>query len=415
MLYDRWLQIVGRHADELALISVDGAHHSFRDLAEKAGAVSACCSPVIAGLSDGVQFIIACLSAWRDGQAFVPVENAIPDLDGLPGGIAHVKITSGSCGAPRLVLFESEQIAADADNIVASMNLRRDVPNVAVISMAHSYGFSNLVLPLLLHGIPLVLAKDALPASLQRALAYAPAGVALPAVPAMWKSWHSLGILDREKIQLAISAGAPLTLDLERRVFDDSGIKIHNFLGSSECGGIAYDRTPEPRTDGRLAGSALNNVDLSVSGEGCLVVAGNAVGSGYWPAQEESLSNGKFQTQDLVSIDEDGGIILEGRAGDMINVAGRKVSPSSIEAAIGAIPGVELCLVFGIPSADPERVQEIVAYVRCTVDLAKVRKSLGASLPTWQIPRHWRMDPDLKVSVRGKLSRHDWRQRFLSE
>jgi long-chain acyl-CoA synthetase len=413
MLYERWLKTVDQFADELALIDVNGMHHSFRNLAEKVNEFPACCAPVIAGISDGVEFIIACLSAWRDGQAFVPVEETIPDLDGLPEGIAHVKVTSGSSGVPRLVIFESEQIAADADNIVASMNMRRDVPNVAVISMAHSYGFSNLVLPLLLHGIPLVLAKDALPASLQRALGYAPAGVALPAVPAMWKSWHSLGILNRDKIQLAISAGAPLTLELERSVFDKTGIKIHNFLGSSECGGIAYDRTQEPRTDGRLAGSALENVNLSVSEEGCLLVRDCAVGRGYWPVEESCLGDGKFLTQDLVSFDDGGGVILEGRAGDLINIAGRKVSPSSIEAAIGALQGVELCVVFGIPSADPERVQEIVAYVRGDVDLTDLKKALNSQVPSWQQPRHWRIDPDLKINVRGKISRHEWRERFL--
>ena len=57
---------------------------------------------------------------------------------------------------------------ADAENIVATMGLRPDWPNLGVISLAHSYGFSNLVLPLLLHGIPLILAPVPLPARLMR-------------------------------------------------------------------------------------------------------------------------------------------------------------------------------------------------------------------------------------------------------
>jgi long-chain acyl-CoA synthetase len=40
------------------------------------------------------------------------------------------------------------------------MGLRPDWPNLGVISLAYSYGFSNLVLPLLLHGIPLFLAPS---------------------------------------------------------------------------------------------------------------------------------------------------------------------------------------------------------------------------------------------------------------
>ena len=49
------------------------------------------------------------------------------------------------------------------------MGLRPDWPNLGVISLAHSYGFSNLVLPLLLHGIPLILAPSPLPEAVRQA------------------------------------------------------------------------------------------------------------------------------------------------------------------------------------------------------------------------------------------------------
>ena len=78
---------------------------------------------------------------------------------------------------------------ADAENIVATMGLRADWPNLGVISMAHSYGFSNLVLPLLLHGIPLILAPAPLPEIIRRAAENEPA-ITLAAVPAMWRAWH---------------------------------------------------------------------------------------------------------------------------------------------------------------------------------------------------------------------------------
>ena len=95
---------------------------------------------------------------------------------------------SGSTGAPRGVWFSAEQLQADVDQIVPTMGLRREWPNVGVISLAHSYGFSNLVLPLLLHGIPLILGANALPGTVERLLeVHGP--VTLPAVPAMWRAW----------------------------------------------------------------------------------------------------------------------------------------------------------------------------------------------------------------------------------
>ena len=31
-------------------------------------------------------------------------------------------------------------------------------------------------------------------------------------------------------------------MDLEREIFESTRVKVHNFYGSSECGGIAFDR-----------------------------------------------------------------------------------------------------------------------------------------------------------------------------
>jgi len=41
------------------------------------------------------------------------------------------------------ILGRLKKLAADAENIVATMGLRADWPNLGVISLAHSYGFSN--------------------------------------------------------------------------------------------------------------------------------------------------------------------------------------------------------------------------------------------------------------------------------
>src|SRR5262249_26078651 len=146
---------------------------------------------------------------------------------------------------------------------------------------AHSYGFSNLVLPLLLHGVPLILAGSGLPEVVRRGAAAA-SQVALAAVPALWSTWHEAGAIPANT-GLAISAAAPLPLILERQIFEKYGLKVHNFYGSTECGGIAYDATTEPRKDETCAGLALKNVQLSIDEGGCLVVRSGAAGEIYWP------------------------------------------------------------------------------------------------------------------------------------
>src|SRR5207302_5013387 len=116
-------------------------------------------------------FILDVLQAWRSGQIVCPLEPGQPRparVGGISRDIVHLKSTSATTGAPRLVAFTGEQLMADARNIVQTMGLRPDWPNLGIISLAHSYGFSNLILPLLLHGIPLILVGTALPEALRQ-------------------------------------------------------------------------------------------------------------------------------------------------------------------------------------------------------------------------------------------------------
>ena len=205
-----------------------------------------------------------------------------PELDHLPpDSIVHLTTTSATTGDPRLVAFTESQIAADPANLVPAMGMRRDWPNLAAISLCHSYGFSNLVLPLLLHGIPLILARSALPEALMRT-ASTTAAATLAGVPALWKTWDEANAIPAN-IRLAISAGAPLPLSLEREIYRKHGVKIHNFYSSSECGGIAYDASPLPRQDAACVGSPLSNVMVDISENNCVRVRGRAVAERYWP------------------------------------------------------------------------------------------------------------------------------------
>jgi long-chain acyl-CoA synthetase len=433
-LHELWLQTLNRHADAVAVRdAATGEQWTFSALQEEATALP----PVaprqvhvasVRGVGGARQFVLECLRTWRDDAVLCPVEVETPPLlaDAVARGtrfapeICHLKFTSGSTGQPRGVLFRGEQLVADAENIRLTMGLDQACPNLAVISLAHSYGFSNLILPLLLQGHPMVLVPDPMPSSKRQAHAL---GIryTVPAVPAMWRAWHQAGLLKDAPIALAISAGAPLPLQLEEEIYAVAGIKIHNFYGSSECGGIAYDASPEPRADASYAGQAMHGVSLSLGADGCLGVHSQAVGEGYWPAETEeraTLGGGTFRTSDVVDLNvETGGVTMRGRLSDTINVAGRKLNPAEVEAALLSCDGVRHCVVFGVPSADEVRCEETVACVN--VDAAAgVRQEdlvrwMGERLPGWQRPRRYWLRQDLVPNARGKFSRAEWRGRFL--
>jgi acyl-coenzyme A synthetase/AMP-(fatty) acid ligase len=424
MLYHRWLRIAREQSRMTALRDLaTGGEWTFEQLRAETEAGSPPTSGLHCPCGARAEFVLEVLRAWRCEAIVAPLEEGQPPppladdpalLARLKSAFplcAHLKTTSATTGQPRLIAFSGSQLAADAEQIVASMGLRPEWPNLGVISMAHSYGFSNLVLPLLLHGIPLILGQSALPESVSRAGAEAEA-LTLPAVPALWRAWHEAGVIPAT-VRLAISAGAPLPVALEQQVFAASRLKIHNFYGSSECGGIAYDATETPRAEGAGTGVPMRGVELSCDEEGCLEVRSRAAGLGYWPDASPALADGCFRTNDLAEL-HGGWVHLRGRRSDLINVAGRKVAPETIERALLAHDAVLECVALGLPDPGGTREETIAVCVvpRRAVGTEDLRQFLLGVLPAWQVPRHWRILDALPVNGRGKLPRVQLRRIF---
>ena len=74
-----------------------------------------------------------------------------------------LKLTSGTTAEPRAIRFRSEQLLADCNNICETMGIADTDINFAVIPVSHSYGFSNLITPLIARGVPMVLSYDPMP------------------------------------------------------------------------------------------------------------------------------------------------------------------------------------------------------------------------------------------------------------
>lgn len=425
MLYDRWRAIARDVPSELALRDVaTGCSWTFAELDAAAQA-----PPVIPHIAfpqgNGPEFVIEVLRAWRHERIVCPLESGQaaprfserggPGTIPLPGrNIAHLKMTSATSGAAKVVAFTADQLAADAENIISTMGLRRDWPNLGFISLAHSYGFSNLVTPLLLHGIPLIMGGPPLP-ELVRQASETVRDATLAAVPALWRVWNETGAI-RPSIRIAISAGAALPLSLETDVFARHGLKIHNFYGASECGGIAYDASGEPRAEPECIGTPIHNVSVTINEAECLEVRGQNVGETYWPEASSSLQAGVYRTTDLAEL-RAGKVWLRGRASDVINVAGRKIAPETIERTLAGCPGVRECVVFGIPSSDLQRGDTIVACVAAQTEITSemLRTYLLQRSEAWQVPRVFWMVDTLGTNHRGKISRAEWRARFLAE
>jgi acyl-CoA synthetase (AMP-forming)/AMP-acid ligase II len=321
----------------------------------------------------------------------------------VPAETRLIKLTSGSTGAPRGIVTTEGNLIADCENICATMGIGSDDRNLGAIPFSHSYGFSNLVTPLLLQGTAVVFSNDYLPQALLEMANRYRCTVA-PLIPMVFAHLITATHGTFETVRTFISAGAPLPPSTSRRFRERFAIDIHSFYGCSECGGITYDRRGAAVERGTV-GPALEGVEV-LHNNARLEVRSASVAAGYLhdAATFQPFAGGTFTTDDLVAR-RDGEIALTGRASDQINTAGKKVNPREVEAVILQIDGVREAKVYGEPAG--ARGEVVAAAIVASPDITRelVREFCRARLSTHKVPRIVKLIDEMPVDERGKIKR----------
>ena len=128
MLYDRWQKVVRDKSDEIALRDLaSGQHWTFSELNQESEKPLPDHPGIVYPQGNSAQFIITVLQAWRTQTVVCPLEAQLPPpaLSLPPAPCCHLKITPAGTGTRRVVAFTGEQLAADAENIMATMGLHR--------------------------------------------------------------------------------------------------------------------------------------------------------------------------------------------------------------------------------------------------------------------------------------------------
>lgn len=322
-----------------------------------------------------------------------------------------LKLTSAS----RAICFRAEQLVADCNNIVETMGLGDTDTNFGVIPFSHSYGFSNLITPLLCRGVPLVASEDRMPRAILNDLARTGATI-FPGMPIFYQTFADMRNLPGlPRLRLCISAGAPLLKDVATRFTEKFALKIHTFYGASECGGISYDASDAPDYADGFAGQPIKNVPVQhCANTSRIQVASDAVGDGYYPTPDpEILGGGRFVPGDLVEKTSKGLHVI-GRVSDVINVAGRKLNPVEVEAQLLRFPGVREAVVFGVPSTlrNEEAVACVVGDGRMNAD--QLLRFTHTVLSAWQVPKDIWMVDEIPLADNEKASRSELARRYMS-
>lgn len=149
--------------------------------------------------------------------------------------------------------------------------------------------------------------------------------------------------------------------------------------------------------------------EVALGEVGELQIRGGGLMSGFYKVDRSRVftPDGFYPTSDLVRLDADGYLFFVARRGDMIKTKAANVSRLEVEAALRALPGVELPIVVGLP--DPDFGQMVAAAIvpapGVTLAPEALQAALRETLSSYKVPRRivFISHDDVPRTATGKL------------
>lgn len=289
--------------------------------------------------------------------------------------LAELIYTSGTMGKPKGCMLTYKAIYNIWKNTIDGIGMRSD--DIVLLPLPLNHSFALRVLRSCLYlGATLVLqngftfAKE-IENNLDKyectSLAIVPASVETIAKQMQDKFSEIMGKFR----YIEVSAGS-LSVEQRKRLTGQlPNTVLFNTWGSSESGGALFlnvsDIVKNHEEKITALGRPLEGIDVITIDEegnafssdrahpGRMAIRGDMQMAGYWNQPDitaATLRNGWLITGDMVYCDEDGFLYMLGRADDIINVGGEKVSPVEVENIAGEYEGISECACIGVPDSD---------------------------------------------------------------
>jgi acyl-CoA ligase (AMP-forming) (exosortase A-associated) len=356
--------------------------------------------------------------------------SGLPPSDADPDALAAILYTSGSTGKPKGVMLSHANLWLGAVSVADYLCLAPSDRTLCVLPFSFDYGQNQLFSTWLAGGcvVPLdyLTPRDVVKSVERRRI------TTLAGVPPLWVQLTELDWPPEVagSLRRLTNSGGALTRPLVRRLralFPNAD--LYPMYGLTEAFRSTYLPPALVDSHPESMGSAIPFAEilvvrpdgsLTADGEpGELVHCGPLVARGYWrdpartaerfrPAPPASRYGGiAVWSGDTVRREADGLLYFVGREDAMIKSAGNRISPTEIEEAAAAVPGVAEAVALGVP--DPRLGQSVRLLLRVAGDADDVendvRASLKRDLPNFMQPHDIRILPAFPRNPNGKLDR----------
>ncbi len=223
---------------------------------------------------------------------------------------------------------------------------------------------------------------------------------------------------------IEVGAGS-LSYGMKRKLLKElPNTKIVNTWGSTETGGAIFLNVSEHPDELESLGHPIEGVEIKtvdmaghevdahdIDTAGRMALRGPMAMMGYYKMPErtaETIVDGWLYTNDLVYTDEDGFVYMLGRADDIINVGGEKVSPVEVENIASEFEGVRECACIGVD--DPDGILGRVPVLYVVPEEASYKEEdliryLSGRLEKYKMPQRYIKITELPRNAMKKLDR----------
>lgn len=352
---------------------------------------------------------------WLMGYALWLPLAAVPRRD--PQEPAVVLFTSGSEGKPKGVVLSHRALLANVEQVRHRLSIGPDDTVLNALPIFHSFGLTAGTLIPLLSGARLVLYTSPLHFKVIPELVREKRCTVLFGTSAFFNHYARNAEADDFRTLKYVVAGAEKLADTVRQTWHDKfGIDILEGYGATETAPVLAVNHPEnnrPGTVGRLlAGVEAKIVPVpGIEQGGELHVRGPNIMSGYYrhdapgvlePPRSEA-GEGWHNMGDVVALDADGYVSIQGRLKRFAKVAGEMVSLEVVEAIARAASGEAMHAATCV--SDASRGELIVLF---TTDSELSRDQLAAAArglgyPEIAVPKRIRAVEALPLLGTGKV------------
>ena len=222
-------------------------------------------------------------------------------------------------------------------------------------------------------------------------------------VPTMLRRLVEAGLETAPALRALLLGGGPVPRDL-LEWSAERGLPVLQTYGMTETSSqIATLTAAEAVQRTGSAGRPLLGVELSISGEGEILVRGPMVSPGAIDP-----ADGWLHTGDRGRLDDDGYLWVEGRRGDVIVSGGENVACAEVERALEEHPAVVEAAVVGLP--DPQWGEAVTAFVvldGSELDEGELIAHCRGRLAGYKVPRALHLVDALPRNAAGKLLRRE--------